>query len=147
MESLMSYFLLVSIFTAIIPNSLFATNQNLDDLIEETAMRIGFKRNLLLQLKPGNLDQDALLELGVMVEDQFKKLMPTHFTSVQKRRSHRLSNQELINVINYQYHLITAQYAYLKIYAPSVSADYQNKVLPEIDIRLKKYCSNVNCHG
>ncbi|MGN6669941.1 MAG: hypothetical protein ACTHJ4_00160 [Candidatus Nucleicultricaceae bacterium] len=143
----MIYALLLSIFIMIIPNSLFATNQNLEDLIEETAMRIGFKRNLLLQLKPGNLNKEELLELEIMVEEQFKKLMPIHFASMQKKGGHPLNNQEILNAINYQYHLISALYAYLKIYAPSVSSDYQNKVLPEIDKRLNKYCSNVNCHS
>ncbi len=120
-----------------------ASKVHLNEVIEETALRIGFKRNLLLALSGRKMDEISTKMLHNQIRDQFKLCMPTR--SKCDGRTQSLTKDHLLEAVNLQFHLIMAHYAYLKLHGPVVGFDYKTGILPEIDDRINHYTFKYEC--
>ena len=120
-----------------------ASKIHLKEVIEETALRIGFKRNLALALSSRTMDEISTQMLHNQIRDQFKLCMPTR--SKFDRRTQSLTKDHLLEAVNLQFHLVMAHYAYLKLHGPVIGYDYETAILPEIDERINHYTFKHEC--
>jgi hypothetical protein len=121
----------------------FASKIHIKEVIEETALRSGFKRNLVLALSGRKMDEISTHMLHNQIRDQFKLCMPTR--SKFDGRSQSLTKDHLLEAVNLQFHLIMAHYAYLKLHGPVVGYDYKTAILPEINERINHYTFKYEC--
>lgn len=135
-------YILFLVFVLVFSSNGMASKLHVREVIEETALRIGFKRNLLLVLGGRKMDEISTQMLHNQIRDQFKLCVPT----LSKSGGHAqvLTKDRLMEAVNLQYHIVMAHYAYLKLHAPVVGYDYKTDILPEIDEKISKYTFNYN---
>lgn len=130
-------YILLFLFLVILSSDGMASKLHVKEVIEETALRIGFKRNLLLALGGRKMDETATQNLHNQIRKQFKKCMPTRSQSLGHDQS--LTKDRLMEAVNLQYHLVMAHYAYLKLQGPAAGYDYKTIILPAIDEKIDQY--------